>query len=278
MFSNFFESNRAYLETIIDRIHRIFGYSGPQKVTSNSHHQRRNTHGRSERKSFSKIRRATRDLSLDRNSTREITRKLDHFAGSFSSGPRKSIPVDSIIATRSSEGIAGISVGIRGCARVKDKINKTESEKPPPRKETASYFLAVRWSSCRLMYPGTQVVEWGIRPSMGAEELSTILGAGYGRYSRESEQSSWRRDGSALRSLALSDEIEALATLVLSRYIVRIYIAFSSKSYRCPGRAPVAVTMRASCVKITRQEYSFKTIIRALFVRSLLFENTDTAW
>jgi hypothetical protein len=51
---------------------------------------------------------------LDGNSTREITGKLDHFAGSFSSRPGKSISVDSIIATRSSEGIAGISLKIRG--------------------------------------------------------------------------------------------------------------------------------------------------------------------
>lgn len=70
---------------------------------------------------------------MDGNSTREITRKLDHFAGSFSSGPSKSIPVDSIIATRSSEGIAGVYIAGRYadvCARVKDKINKRRVRSP----------------------------------------------------------------------------------------------------------------------------------------------------
>lgn len=77
-----------------------------------------------------------RDLFVDGNSTREITRKLDHFAGSFSSAPSKSIPVDSIIATRSSKGIAGVSITGGGysdvCARVKDKINKRERTRETP--------------------------------------------------------------------------------------------------------------------------------------------------
>lgn len=82
---------------------------------------------------FLRIRQAPRDLSPEGNSTCEITRKLDHFAGSFSSGPSKSIPVDSIIATRSTEGIPSISLEIRECARVKDKINKRRGARSPAR-------------------------------------------------------------------------------------------------------------------------------------------------
>lgn len=95
-----------------------------------------------------------RDFSMERNSTCEITRKLDHFAGSFSSGSGKSIPIDSIITTRSSEGIPNISLKIRVYVWGLKTRSTNSGREAPPRNETTSYFLAVR-SPSRLMYPRT---------------------------------------------------------------------------------------------------------------------------
>lgn len=112
--------------------------------------------------------------------------------------PSKSIPVASTIAIRSSEGIAGISLKIRGCARVKDKINESTGEKSARKRKR----LLIFWRFRRSPFAQTHVEEWRIRPST-SQGLSTIL--------REDtlvmveNRSNQLDDGSALRSFALSD-------------------------------------------------------------------------
>ena len=124
--------------------------------------------------------------------------KLDHFAGSFSSGPSKSISVDSIIAIRSSERIPNISLKMRS-ARVKDKINKWWATSPV---EKGNFFL---FSSGYVALPldVSQGGEWHIRPSTSQGAFHDPQ-TGWDHYGPESAQSTWWFDITFVHAVRLN--------------------------------------------------------------------------